>query len=109
VIKLSEFKRAGMLEKSIKELMKAELLIIDEWGYVPIDKEGVQLLFRIISDSYETRSLIITTNLEFSKWGAVFTDDQMAAAMIDQLAHHGHLVVFEGESYRMKHALMKQK
>lgn len=109
VIKLSEFKRAGTLEKFIKELMKAELLIIDEWGYVPVDKEGAQLLFRIISDSYETRSLVITTNLEFSKWGSVFTDDQMAAAMIDRLAHHGHLVVFEGESYRMKHALMKQK
>ena len=109
VIKLSEFKRAGTLEKFIKELTKAELLIIDEWGYVPVDKEGAQLLFRIISDSYETRSLVITTNLEFSKWGSVFTDDQMAAAMIDRLAHHGHLVVFEGESYRMKHALMKQK
>lgn len=86
-----------------------EIRIIDEWGYVPVNKEGAQLLFRIISDSYETRSLVITTNLEFSKWGSVFTDDQMAAAMIDRLAHHGHLVVFEGESYRMKHALMKQK
>ncbi|WP_220377124.1 ATP-binding protein [Cohnella phaseoli] len=52
--------------------------------------------------SYESRSLVITTNLEFSKWGTVFTDDQMAAAMIDRLAHHGHLLVFEGESYRMK-------
>ena len=108
VLKLSEFKRCGTLEKFIHELLKAELLIIDEWGYVPIDKEGAQLLFRVISDSYETRSLIITTNLEFSKWGSVFTDDQMAAAMIDRLAHHGHLILFEGESYRMKHALMKQ-
>jgi DNA replication protein DnaC len=108
VLKLSEFKRCGTLEKFIHDLLKAELLIIDEWGYVPIDREGAQLLFRVISDSYETRSLLITTNLEFSKWGAVFTDDQMAAAMIDRLAHHGHLILFEGESYRMKHALMKQ-
>jgi DNA replication protein DnaC len=108
VMKLSEFKRCGTLEKFIHDLLKAQLLIIDEWGYVPIDKEGAQLLFKVISDSYETRSLVITTNLEFSKWGAVFTDDQMAAAMIDRLAHHGHLVLFEGESYRMKHALMKQ-
>jgi DNA replication protein DnaC len=71
--------------------------------------QGAQLLFRIVSDSYERRSLILTTNLEFSKWGSIFTDDQMAAAMIDRLAHHGHIILFEGESYRMKHALMRQK
>jgi len=47
--------------------------------------------------------------MEFSKWGSIFTDDQMAGAMIDRLAHHGHILLFEGESYRMKHALMRQK
>lgn len=62
----------------------------------------------VVAASYEKRSLIITTNLEFSKWGGIFTDDQMAA-MIDRLAHHGHLIVFEGESYRLKNALMRQK
>lgn len=68
------------------------------------------MLFRVVADSYESRSMIITTtNLEFSKWDSVFTDDQMAAAMIDRLAHHGHLLLFEGESYRMNHALMKQR
>ena len=61
----------------------------------------------MIADSYESRRLEITTNFEFSKGGSVFTDDQMAAAIIARLAHHGHLLVFEGESYRMKHALMK--
>jgi len=76
--------------------------------YVPVDKEGSQLLFRVISDSYESKSLILTTNLEFSKWGGIFTDDQMAAAMIDRLVHHGHLIIFEGRSYRMEHALMRQ-
>ena len=85
-----------------------DLLILDEWGYVPIDKDGSQLLFRVISDSYESKSLILTTNLEFSKWGGIFTDDQMAAAMIDRLVHHGHLLIFEGKSYRMEHALMRQ-
>ncbi len=59
--------------------------------------------------SYEARSLIITTSLEFSKWGSVLADDQMTAATIDRLAHHGHLIVFEGESCRMKHALMKER
>lgn len=109
VVRLSEAFKSGNLEKMMKAVLKAELLIIDEWGYVPIDKQGAQLLFRIISDSYERRSLVITTNLEFSKWGSLFTDDQMAAAMIDRLAHHGHLILFEGESYRMKNALMRQR
>ena len=77
--------------------------------YVPVDHAGAQLLFRVIADSYETRSLIITTNLEFSQWGSVFADEQMTAAIIDRLAHHGHLIVFAGESYRMKHALMKER
>jgi len=109
VMRLAEARRTGTLERLVRELQKLDLLILDEWGYVPVDKEGSQLLFRVIADSYESKSLILTTNLEFSKWGSVFTDDQMAAAMIDRLAHHGHLLLFEGESYRMKHALMRQK
>jgi DNA replication protein DnaC len=109
VMRLAEAKRSGTLERLMKEIQRSELLILDEWGYVPVDREGSQLLFRVIADCYESRSLIITTNLEFSKWGSVFTDDQMAAAMIDRLAHHGNLLVFEGESYRMKHALIKQR
>jgi len=109
VVRLSEAFQSGTLERFHKSIVKAKLLIIDEWGYVPIDKQGAQLLFRIISDCYERRSIIITTNLEFSKWGVLFNDDQMAAAMIDRLAHHGHLILFEGESYRMKHALMREK
>jgi DNA replication protein DnaC len=109
VVRLSEAYAGGTLEKTLASILKAELLILDEWGYVPIDKHGAQLLFRIISDSYERRSLVITTNTEFSKWGSIFTDDQMAAAMIDRLAHHGHILLFEGESYRMKHALMRQR
>jgi DNA replication protein DnaC len=109
VVRLSEAFAAGTLEKLLRSLLRSELLVIDEWGYVPVDRQGAQLLFRIISDSYERRSLILTTNLEFSKLGAIFTDDQMAAAMIDRLAHHGYILLFEGESYRMKHALMRQK
>jgi DNA replication protein DnaC len=109
VVRLSEAFSNGSLEKVLSSILKAQLLIIDEWGYVPIDKQGAHLLFRVISDSYERRSLIITTNLEFSKWGSIFTDDQMAAAMIDRLAHYGYILFFEGESYRMKNAHMRQK
>lgn len=63
----------------------------------------------MVADCYETRRLIITTHREFSKWGGTFTDDPMTAAMIDRFAHHGHLLVFAGESYRMQHALMKER
>lgn len=108
VLKLAEARKNGTLERLIRELQRLDLLILDEWGYVPVDKDGSQLLFRVISDSYESKSLILTTNLEFSKWGSLFTDTQMAAAMIDRLVHHGHLLLFDGPSYRMEHALMRQ-
>lgn len=108
VLMLSEAHKNGTLERILRELRRLDLLILDEWGYVPVDKDGSQLLFRVIADSYESKSLILTTNLEFSKWGGIFTDDQMAAAMIDRLVHHGHLLIFEGKSYRMEHALMRR-
>ena len=106
--KVRFYRKNGTLERLRSDLNSLDLLILDEWGYVPVDRDGSQLLFRVISDSYESKSLILTTNLEFSKWGSIFTDDQMAAAMIDRLVHHGHLLLFEGNSYRMEHALMKQ-
>ena len=108
VLRLTEARKNGTLERLVMDLQKLDLLILDEWGYVPVDKEGSQLLFRVVADSYESKSLILTTNLEFSKWGGIFTDEQMAAAMIDRLVHHGHLLMFEGRSYRMEHALMRQ-
>ena len=108
VLKLAEARKNGTLKRLLKELRTLGLLILDEWGYVPVDKDGSRLLFCVISDSYESKSLILTTNLEFSKWGGIFTDDQMAAAMIDRLVHHGHLLIFEGRSYRMEHALMRR-
>ena len=108
VLTLTECYKAGTLERLVRDLKQLDLLILDEWGYVPVDREGSQLLFRVIADSYESKSLILTTNIEFSKWGGIFTDEQMAAAMIDRLVHHGHLLIFEAKSYRMTHALMRQ-
>jgi len=109
VLKLAEARKIGSLERFLHEMSALDLLILDEWGYVPVDRDDSQMLFRVIADSYESKSLILTTNIEFSKWGGVFTDDQMAAAMIDRLVHHGHLLIFEGKSYRMEHALMRQE
>ena len=83
VLKMTEARNQGMLTKLVTNLQKQDLLILDEWGYISVDRDGSQMLFRIVSDSYERKSLILTTNMEFSKWGSVFTDEQMAAAMID--------------------------
>ncbi len=101
-------KANGLLVQLLKKLSKLDLLICDEWGYIPFDAEGSQLLFQVIADCYEKRSLIITTNIEFSKWNGIFYDDQLTAALIDRLVHHSHLIVFGRDSWRLKHSLMKQ-
>ena len=107
VMALRRAKDDGRLDKELASIAKNQLLIIDEFGYLPIDTEGARLLFQVIADGYEKRSLIITTNIEFSRWGTVFGDDNMAAAVIDRIVHHGRLLQFRGQSYRVKNALMK--
>ena len=104
VNKLSEAKKSGQLSSFIKKLIKAELIICDEWGYVPLDRIGAQLLFELIAECYERKSLIITTNIEFSRWVNVFYDEQMTGAILDRLLHHCHLLLFTGTSHRMKEA-----
>lgn len=107
VNQLSDAQKKGELNKFLKQLAKTDLLICDEWGYVPLDRDGSKLLFQVISDRYEQRSVIITTNLEFSKWVNIFYDEQMTAAMIDRLVHHSYLLLFDGQSYRIRNSLMK--
>ena len=82
-------------------------VIIDELGHLPIDIDGARLLFQAGADSYETRSVIFTSNLESGRWGDVFGDGDMAAAVIDRIVHHGRILRFHGESYRNRHSLMK--
>lgn len=101
-------KANGSVVQLLKKLSKLDLLICDEWGYIPFDAEGSQLLFQVIADCYEKRSLIITTNIEFSRWNGIFYDDQLTAALIDRLVHHSHLIVFGRDSWRLRHSLMKQ-
>ncbi len=108
VNELIDAKSNGSLVKFLKKLTKLDLLICDEWGYIPFDAEGSQLLFQVIADCYEKRSLIITTNIEFSKWNGIFYDDQLTAALIDRLVHHSHLIVFDRDSWRFEHSLMNE-
>jgi len=107
VNRLGEAKEKGELQRFMKQLQKTDLLICDEWGYVPFEKDGSQLLFQVISECYEKRSVIITTNLEFSKWNGIFYDEKLTSAIIDRLVHHSHLLVFQGQSYRLTHSTMK--
>ena len=85
VLWLKRMRREDRLEAAMRELAKCELLIVDEFGYVPLDVEGARLLFQVMSSCYEKRSVIVTTNIEFSKWGTVLGDDKLAAATIDRL------------------------
>jgi len=103
---LTDAKAKGELRRLMRQIEKCDLLICDEWGYIPFEKEGSQLLFQIISECYEKRSVIITTNLEFSKWNGIFYDEKMTAAIIDRLIHHSYLLVFSGQSYRLTHSTM---
>ena len=102
VNQLSEAKKSGTLSAFMKKLDKAELLICDEWGYVPLDRTGAQLLFGVISECYERKTLIINTNTEFSRWVNVFYDEQMTGAILDRILHHCHLLLFPGQSNRMR-------
>lgn len=107
IMRLRKAKTDNRLDQELKAIGRAELLIIDELGYLPIDIDGARLLFQVIADSYETRSIIFTSNLEFGRWGDVFGDGDMAAAVIDRIVHHGRIIRFHGESYRNTHSLMK--
>ncbi len=77
-------------------------------GYIPFSKEGAELLFQLISDWYEQKSMIITSNLEFSQWNRIFTDSRLTAALVDRVIHHAHVLSFTGDSYRIRHALSKK-
>lgn len=104
VNQLLDAKAKGELKKFLRQLEKLDLLICDEWGYIPFDKEGSQLLFQVISDCYEKRSIILTTNLEFSNWNGIFYDEKLTSAIIDRIIHHSHLLMFTGSSYRLKNS-----
>ena len=90
------------LEARLKHYNKYKLLIIDEIGYLPIDKLGANLFFQLITKRYEHNSTIITTNQPFSKWGDVFSDLTLANAILDRLLHHSHIIKIVGPSYRTK-------
>ena len=99
---LSESKASGTLSVLHKKLNKADILILDEFGYVPYDRTGAQLLFDYISEIEGKKIIIPNTNLEFSRWVNVLYDEQMTAALIGRLIHDCHLILFPGENNRIR-------
>lgn len=94
---------AGQLKQELKKYLKPSLLIMDELGYLPIDKNGADLLFQIISERYERGSIIITTNRVFKEWPEIFNNDStLTSALLDRLLHHTEAVLIEGDSHRMR-------
>ncbi|MCM3281737.1 IS21-like element helper ATPase IstB [Exiguobacterium sp. MER 193] len=107
VEQLNKAWRDGKLSSFHSRLESADLIILDEMGYIPLTKESAELLFHLITDWYERKSIIITSNLEFSQWNRIFGDARLTAALVDRVIHHAHILNFTGDSYRVTHALSK--
>jgi len=97
---LVEAKKKSELSGFLKDFDRLDLLICDEWGYVPIDSVGSKLLFQVVSECYERKSVIITTNLEFARWNDIFADAKITAALLDRVIHHSHLLDFTNRDSR---------
>ena len=94
--------QAGQLEAELKKIRRYRLIIIDEVGYIPFDHDAANLFFQLIASRYEQGSVMVTSNLPFGRWGETFSDDVVAAAMIDRLVHHAEVLTLTGDSYRTR-------
>ena len=97
------------LVDKIKQYNRYKLLIIDEVGYLPVDKTGANLLFQLLAKRYEKYSTIVTSNQQFSKWGDVLSDATLASAILDRLLHHSYVFNITGNSYRIKDKVLEKR
>ena len=102
VDRLASAQHSARLQNELVRLGRYPLLVVDEVGYIPFEPEAANLFFQLVSSRYERASLIVTSNKPFGRWGEVFGDDVVAAAMIDRLVHHAEVIALKGDSYRLK-------
>ena len=109
VTQLEEAQQQHRLDRSLTQLDRIDLLIVDELGYLSFSRAGAELLFQVFADRYERRSLLITSNLPFGEWGQVFQGERMTAALLDRLTHKCHIFEMNGESYRFRESMKAKK
>ena len=109
VTQLEEAQQQHRLDRSLTQLDRLDLLIVDELGYLSFSRAGAELLFQVFADRYERRSLLITSNLPFGEWGQVFQGERMTAALLDRLTHKCHIFEMNGESYRFRESMKAKK
>nr|WP_306238280.1 IS21-like element helper ATPase IstB [Mycobacterium sp. TY813] len=102
IARLGAAHHANRLEAELKKVRRYKLIIIDEVGYIPFDQDAANLFFQLIASRYEIGSILVTSNLPFGRWGETFSDDVVAAAMIDRLVHHAEVLTLTGDSYRTR-------
>ena len=109
VSQLEKEQKQYTLDRFLRQLDRAHLLICDELGYVTLSRGGVELLFRVFADRYERGSILVTSNLPFSEWNQIFQGERMTAALLDRLTHHCHIFEMNGESYRFRESMKTKK
>ena len=109
ISKLNKAQKENRIDKQLQHFAQYKILIIDEIGYLPIDRQGANLFFQLISKRYGKKSTIITTNMPFGAWGDVFNDNILASAILDRLLDQAYVVKIVGESYRTKYLAVNKK
>jgi DNA replication protein DnaC len=109
VTRLEAAQKQYQLERVLTQMDKVDLLICDELGYLSFSRGGAELLFQLLADRYERRSLLLTSNLAFGEWGTVFQGERMTAALLDRLTHRCQIFEMNGESFRFRESMKGKK